>query len=719
MLLSTLKALLDQYDPINQIDINRIRAVYDAEVQKGQAQLSFDAEVELFQCLCLSSCERGSDAWRVVDNLWNALELPRYDGTSSFYHSFYFMNQKEMLGLSNRWKQLFNKKEYLSSILDAIHALLGPFDCGKYQRQHLLTPDNFNAIVEAKAYMHDVTQALLTLNNAQLLTPNNRQAIIEAKAHAEGVAFALRDLNDTDLLTTENRQAIIEANAHAYSVASALRTLNDAHLLTTENRQTIVLASAHTGDVARALFILNDAHLLTQDNFNAIVLAAEHAYSVASALYALNDASLLTQDNFNALIQHAECFDHRPIKRLWGNIPAHLFTQPFFNQLIQFATLENQATARLNIVRHMEALLAQPEPEQPAPTQRRINYGQSVHNAYVESSARESADKLYETYQAVITNPSKRHEAIHALQTFQKTLKDTPAARALQTMLNEGADIRKGNDEKYRFTLLDTLLLVWVGLNDHQAHSADTVLMAQALLIERHSKDKKMSEEERATLLQDLMNDPHYPALLNQAHDQLVKDRFIEKLDDIQRSYNKDEEGKDNGREDERMCSNGRFNPLLDSLNTIHPAVNMIFKNAESAGLKLQAIIKQLVGEYLKEHTKEDLKSILDKLQEGGLSAILSQSDLSQFEAKITTRFNEEFETFPDVLSAWRDVDITAVIQHYRRLLESPQPVLSSHSRPSSPRPSVTGLFAPPAVEERTSLSQIYSNIVGVEPGYV
>ena len=150
------------------------------------------------------------------------------------------------------------------------------------------------------------------------------------------------------------------------------------------------------------------------------------------------------------------------------------------------------------------------------------------------------------------------------------------------------------------------------------------------------------------------------------------------------------------------MCSNGRFNPLLDSLNTIHPAVNMIFKTAESAGLKLQAIIKQLVGEYLKEqYTKKDLNSeLLDKLEQEGVSAILSQSDLSQFEKKITERFNEEFETFSDVLSAWRDVDITDVISHYRHLLESSQPVVPSNSRPSSPRPSVTGLFASVEGEE-------------------
>ena len=67
MLLSYMKTLLDRYDRdkgwfrklfrhlFDQRDIKRIRAVYDAAVKKKQAQLSADAEVKLFQWLCLSS----------------------------------------------------------------------------------------------------------------------------------------------------------------------------------------------------------------------------------------------------------------------------------------------------------------------------------------------------------------------------------------------------------------------------------------------------------------------------------------------------------------------------------------------------------------------------------------------------------------------------------------------------------------------------------------
>src|SRR3989338_8941589 len=198
MLLSQIKTVLDWYDReegrlfghfLDQRDIKRIRAIYDAAVQTGQAQLSTDAEVELFQCLCLSSCESGSDAWKVVRALWRALELPLCDGTPPFYDSFYFMNQKEMTGLSNRWKQLFDKKDYILRILYTIQYLLGPFNFGKYQRQHLLTPDNFQAIVLASTHAEDVARVLCTLNDANLLTPENRQAIVESKAHARGVAL--------------------------------------------------------------------------------------------------------------------------------------------------------------------------------------------------------------------------------------------------------------------------------------------------------------------------------------------------------------------------------------------------------------------------------------------------------------------------------------------------------------------------------------------------
>jgi ankyrin repeat protein len=69
---------------------------------------------------------------------------------------------------------------------------------------------------------------------------------------------------------------------------------------------------------------------------------------------------------------------------------------------------------------------------------------------------------------------------------------------------------------------------------------------------------------------------------------------FVNHLYEIQRGYNLNALGEDNGKDDKNICAGGTFNKLIDTLNGMHRDVITLFVTPETIRFKAQALVNAL-----------------------------------------------------------------------------------------------------------------------------
>ncbi|RUQ95758.1 hypothetical protein [Legionella septentrionalis] len=80
----------------------------------------------------------------------------------------------------------------------------------------------------------------------------------------------------------------------------------------------------------------------------------------------------------------------------------------------------------------------------------------------------------------------------------------------------------------------------------------------------------------------------------------VAKEAFIKNLYESQRGYNLDKKNRDDGGKDKPICISGIINKLVDTLNGLHPLVNIIYVTQETASLKLMSLVREHTLNFIK-----------------------------------------------------------------------------------------------------------------------
>ena len=283
---------------------------------------------------------------------------------------------------------------------------------------------------------------------------------------------------------------------------------------------------------------LRSANILNQDNRQT---AANHQNPdyLAWALESLHRANILNQDNFTALLNSPALTNTQP--NIFERIPDYLMNQNVFNDLLGLAN--NNA-----IQHYVNRLLG-------VTNNPNFNDQQSTHRASVHKSVSESASNLASRYHQIINNAT-------AMESEIKKLKDAIWALPENDENNVAKRcIEKITAHEYTFTdpaskvsLRQLLALAYVAVND---------------------------ETSRNGTIEDAINS-------------LAKGLY-----EIQRGYNLNDQGIDQGGNDRPICTAGTFNKIIERLQGIHPDCHIQFITQGHAAMKLPIIAMEAAMEHL------------------------------------------------------------------------------------------------------------------------
>lgn len=290
------------------------------------------------------------------------------------------------------------------------------------------------------------------------------------------------------------------------------------------------------------------------------------------------------------------------------HIPDHLFDMKLLKALI--AITERSGLSPEEVVTQMHnhihrIIFTYNADRERGHGQQEINYNQSVHNDEVEQSVRESTRKLKASYPQALEKESLETSYKEILK-FADTLGRTPDQKAAETAIKRL--LNNPYDDSFRvegITIKEAMGLVWRALHDTTKY------------------------HEQVTL-------------------ETAKKNFIHLMYQIERAYNLDDNGKDDGRASRNTCTGGTFNKVIASLNTIHKEVSINFNSRELASIRLKAIIKE-----------EAKKASVDE-------PLLNEtiSNIPSLKSVIETRFKENTENaqYHDVLTILNDITIKTAI---------------------------------------------------------
>ena len=123
--------------------------------------------------------------------------------------------------------------------------------------------------------------------------------------------------------------------------------------------------------------------------------------------------------------------------------------------------------------------------------------------------------------------------------------------------------------------------------------------------------------------------------------------RFVQGLYEIQRGYNLDGAGVDNGEDDSPICTGGTFNKLIETFVGVHPDFEILYITRETATLKLPKVVQEEAMRYLSQlanpQTIKDLLAftkLIAEIKKDGVTVIYDK-----IKPKITKRMFEEFKS--------------------------------------------------------------------------
>lgn len=231
-----------------------------------------------------------------------------------------------------------------------------------------------------------------------------------------------------------------------------------------------------------------------------------------------------------------------------------------------------------------------------------VNSAQNTHTASVHHSATEAIEKLQTRYQATLDE----EKSLVGLTTMLEKLEsnDFPdlmpiviagAKRSIQS-LSRIADEIEGSSG---LTVKRIVALVWTAINDKET-------------------------------------------LLTNKEDALKG--FIKYLYELRRDGNLDDHGNDNGKSDKPICLGGTINKLVETLNTIHPDVQIIYATKASASLKFPVLVREYTVNFIKNSAEKT--KLFEQIKRDNRTGKYSIPDsvLAAIKEEVEKVFKEEFE---------------------------------------------------------------------------
>lgn len=230
----------------------------------------------------------------------------------------------------------------------------------------------------------------------------------------------------------------------------------------------------------------------------------------------------------------------------------------------------NVLTAGNITIEALIAQLIQAHNEQEGENNQLINDPQSTHRNSVHQSVSESATKLRRDYGHILDSSDKLEKVISNIKNIITNLSDDSIAnRAAKNCIQEITTNANYNftDPTSNITLKELLALTFLAISD---------------------ESKRQSTFDEAIKI------------------------FITGLYEIQRGYNLNVAGTDDGLEDRPICRPGAFNKLVEKLVGLHSDAEILLITPTIAALKLPKIIEEESMRYLSKLTINTLEEFID-----------------------------------------------------------------------------------------------------------
>jgi len=280
---------------------------------------------------------------------------------------------------------------------------------------------------------------------------------------------------------------------------------------------------------------------------------------------------------------------------IWDRLPRHLLNQVNFERLV-IASEHDDPMAELEQVRD-QILTVRAQARHATP----FNPGQSTHTASVHRSVSKSARKLMGIYGHALNLEAKIAEIKAYINGLDDSQRHSAAKRCIERIT------------AWNYTFTDSS-----GVSTRQ-------LLALAYTA-IHDESKRNGTLKDALSL------------------------FVEGLYEIQRGYNLNDEGIDQGGEDYPICSAGTFNKLMEKLNGIHSDVEVYFITQEGACAKFPKLVEYHALNYLNSLARPEtataylsIKELLDSMQQCNDIELIWHKIKSEVTEELWSEFHEAY----------------------------------------------------------------------------
>jgi len=417
--------------------------------------------------------------------------------------------------------------------------------------------------------------------------------LVRTHKNPDDLAMAFACLYQAQLLTEEH-QGLVFASARPDKLAEAFYYLQKAGLFTAANRNLIVNHPSFA-ELGNIFFYLHEAQILTQKKFEQIVAQA-HLESLKDVLLYLRYARIFTPENFSLLMEPRHHFLWRQeiYEHIWAHIPHVLLTNDNFQRLL---TASRQPNPKAAIMRVRDWILQAHLTDEMVP---HLNVAQSTHTASVHRMVSLAAVKLMDNYGLGLNFLHHLHIIQDWVESLFHSTKHEAAKRYLRWIMTNDVQFRDPSG----VSIQELLVLSYVAIHD---------------------------EQKRSCSLED------------------AKALYIEALYEIQRGYNLNDLGVDQGGEDVPICIAGGFNKLMEKLTGIHPDVEVYYVSHQAAYFKFPLLAKAHALAYLNampSNTAKDyrnIKAIVTRLQMDGSLESIWQAIKAGVKAQLWEEFAEAY----------------------------------------------------------------------------
>jgi hypothetical protein len=409
-------------------------------------------------------------------------------------------------------------------------------------------------------------------------------------------------------LNAEEFNSVIKNIANAKNMIAAFKVMAAAEIFSQANFNKlieIIGSDIDTGsDVANILANLQQSRVLDQSSFDLLCQHVNNSSALDVLCLNLSASRILSLTNLEASLPYLGYFEDREVADLITDMPIHLLTQETFDHILQiFREAEGNYVVE-SLINYIIALHAELPPE--------INYAQSTHAKSVHQSISISAQKLFERYKDAINTKAKLDAVLVSLVAWSEAVEDH--TNTVRSCINRITAIGYTfEDPTSQISMRQLLALTWQAMHDDA---------------NRHGS------------LEDAL------------------DQFKKGVYQIQRGYNLDEHGNDDGSEDRPICVAGTFNKIIEQLQGIHPDVEIKFITLQTATLKLPKVIKEQAKQFLQAlslSNPEQFNELHVKIKADGLESVWEM-----IKPKVCDAMFVEFES---LFNSKEDITFKALIE--------------------------------------------------------